>query len=220
MSYSDIQSLAQLLDRNHGFKRPDGQSVGYSLQETAPTAVVNHGDSAAAPNPSNIPLPATVIDQQLCLPIPSESREAKRIQAKQHQARRPKGYAIWTDDELNEVHQFRKDTTTKPRDGVEEPEYTILHQEKVTAEDLYLGMDFTRTGSSGLLVKITMPKQARIADVAIEVDPYEFRLSSTKYFLRAALPQKVFAGKAYVRWNVENKTLEACLYVDDSDRLV
>ncbi|KAH8605820.1 putative pre RNA processing PIH1 Nop17 [Trypanosoma vivax] len=223
MSYRDILSLAELLDKNHAFKRPEGQCVGYSLQEEVSSAVgvlpSSVEPTVGNSNPSSIPLPATVIDQQLRLPVPSESREAKRLQVRRRQAGRPKGYDIWTEKELCEALQIRNDTAVKPKEGAEEPEYDILHQERMTAEDLYLGVDPIRTGASGLIVKIAMPKQAGLADLVIEVDPFELRVSSNRYFLRAALPRKVVSGNAEAKWNEEQKMLTVSLLGDDSDRM-
>ncbi|EAN92676.1 hypothetical protein C3747_357g15 [Trypanosoma cruzi] len=223
--FQDISGLAELLEKNDGFKRPEGQKVGYSLQEANAAGDASCGATAGASmkvNPSSIPLPPTVVDRQLRLPIPSETREAKELEIKKRQKSKPKGYAIWTAEELFAAFRARHDATVKPKEGAEQPEHSIVHQEIVTAEDVYLGIDAKRVtgGPSGLLVKIVMPKLERIADLAIAVDPYELRVSSSKYYLRAALPQKVIAGKADAKWDSINKTLNVSLSVDDSERLV
>ncbi|KEG11303.1 hypothetical protein DQ04_02751010 [Trypanosoma grayi] len=221
ISQGDISNLVELLDKNSGFKRPDGQTIGYSLQEAECAKPVSSCTATTVQaNPVSVALPATVVDQQLRLPLPSESREAKRLQAKKCQTAKVKGYAIWTDEELAASLHPRQGTALKPKDDAEEPEYTIMHKEVVTAEDVYLGMDINKPGSSGLLVKVVMPKLEQLADLAIEVDPYELRVLSTKYYLRAALPQKVVAGKAEAKWESMSKTLNVCLAVDDSDRLL
>ncbi|EKF32997.1 hypothetical protein MOQ_003141 [Trypanosoma cruzi marinkellei] len=223
--FQDISGLAELLEKNDGFKRPEGQKVGYSLQEANAVGDASCGAAAGTSmqvNPSSIPLPPTVVDRQLRLPIPSETREAKQIEIKKRQKSKPKGYDIWTVEELVAAFRARHDVTVRPKEGAEQPEHSIVHQETVTAEDVYLGIDATRLagGPSGLLVKIVMPKLERIADLVIAVDPYELRVSSSKYYLRAALPQKVIAGKADAKWDSTNKTLNVSLSVDDSERLV
>ncbi|ESL11390.1 hypothetical protein TRSC58_00861 [Trypanosoma rangeli SC58] len=223
--FQDISGLVELLDKNQGFKRPDGQTVGYSLQETNVVGDASCGAAAGTTMqvaPSSIYLPSTVVDQQLCLPVPSESREAKQLELKKRRSAKPKGYAIWTDEELATVFRARHDATMHPKEGAEEPEHSILQQEVVTAEDVYLGIDAMKAvgGPSGLLVKVFMPKLEKAADLAISVDPYELRVSSSRYYLRAALPQKVIAGRADAKWDGLSKTLRVSLVVDDSERFV
>ncbi|RNF19819.1 uncharacterized protein Tco025E_04058 [Trypanosoma conorhini] len=221
--FQDISALAELLDKNQGFKRPEGQTVGYSLQEANAGGGASADAAAGATmqvKPSSIPLPSTVVDQQLRLPVPSESREAKQRQLKKRQSAKAKGFAIWTDEELAAAFRARHDATLNPKEDAEEPEHSIVHQEIVTAEDVYLGIDAMKAvgGPSGLLVKVIMPKLEKVADLAISVDPYELRVSSSKYYLRAALPQKVIAGRADAKWDGIKKALNVSLVVDDSER--
>ncbi|KAH9598690.1 PIH1D1/2/3 [Trypanosoma melophagium] len=221
MNGTDISSLVELLDKNKGFKRPDGQTIGYSLQEVdsreIPSSCVTNTVQA---NPISVTLPPMVVDQQLGLPIPSDTREAKKLQMKKRQVLIPKGYAIWTKEEIAAAVSSHNDAARKPLEGAEEPEYTILYQENITAEDVYLGIDVNKSDSSSLLVKIVMPKQDKITDIAIEVDSFEFYLSSSKYYLRAALPKKVISGKADAKWESNTKTLSVRLLVDDSERFI
>ncbi|ORC90256.1 uncharacterized protein TM35_000093060 [Trypanosoma theileri] len=221
MNGTDISSLVELLDRNKGFKRPDGQTIGYSLQETdsreIPSSSVTNTVEA---NPISVTLPPMVVDQQLGLPIPSDTREAKKLQTKKRQVSIPKGYAIWTEEEIAAAVSSRNDVARKPLEGAEEPEYTILHQENITAEDVYLCLDFNKPDSTAILIKIVMPKQERFSDIAIEVDPFEFYLSSSKYYLRATLPKKVISGKANAKWESNTKILSVQLVVDDSERFI
>lgn len=106
----------------------------------------------------------------------------------------------------------------------EEPEYTILFQQKVTAEDVYLGVDFTHDSSSassdGIVVRVKMPLVTALADIALHVAPYELRVRTTHYRLTAPLMRRVVESRAAAKWDKEHKTLTVVLPIDEEERKV
>lgn len=104
----------------------------------------------------------------------------------------------------------------------EEPAYTVLYQQHISAEDVYLGVDFTRDASSaasdGVTVRVELPKVTTVAAIATEVDPYELRVSvAGLYYLAAALPRKVLRTAANASWDGQKKQLTVHLKADHSD---
>ncbi|CCW67331.1 unnamed protein product [Phytomonas sp. Hart1] len=249
MKATDIECLAQMLDKNHSFTRPCSQTVGYSLQDTAEV-----GPSAAA-LPSQIPLPSTVVDKQLHLPKPSHS---KRNQTNQKDdaanTNRFIGNEIWNQEELRVMYEsnvlhvssssasladrcglkavkgnaksLRQAVTTPPtrQDWQEEPPYEVLYQQYLTAEDVYLEMDFTRSSSSsasdGIIVKIKMQKLSVSPNsIELHVEPLQMILSTPEYYLKAELPQQVVKGVADAKWDATKKILTVQLTSEVSNRV-
>lgn len=225
---ADIEKLSQLLDKNAGFTRPEGQTTGFSSEQE------HDGASASPANPlTTIPavsLPSTIVDRQLNLPVPSMSKKAQR--AKLQIDIHPKGNELWSQEELRYMHDHKVSVpvvevpaaapTVVERDGPhqrEEPEYVVLEKQSITAEDVYLGVDFTRDGSSsdGVVVKVMMPKLEKSSDLSIKVEPFQLFVSSQNYFLNAALPRQCVAGKADAQWDGLKKSLEVHLVAEKSD---
>ncbi|KAK7200297.1 pre-RNA processing PIH1/Nop17 [Novymonas esmeraldas] len=203
-------------------------------------------------DPAGIALPPTVVDHQLRLPQPSHGKEAER-KRQLAQPARPRGDEIWTQAELQALFvQQRKDgpapvaaaaraaaaaavaagqqpAATLWRPGpadagtFEEPAHTVLYQQKVSAEDVYLGVDFTRdassAGSDGVTVRIELPRVEAVSAIAMEVDAYELRVSvAGVYYLAAPLPRRVQkAGGADAAWDALKKLLTVRLKADHGD---
>ncbi|CCW59690.1 unnamed protein product [Phytomonas sp. EM1] len=250
MQASDIECLAQMLDKNHAFTRPRGQTVGYSLQDTT------EGNSSAAAPPSQIQLPSTVVDKQLRLPKPSHSKQNKTGQGEDSatDANRFVGNEIWTQEELRVILESNASQVSPPgafpavrcapavnrgnskllgqtatapltpQCDQEEPLYEVLYLQHLTAEDVYLGMDFTRDSSSlasdGIVVKIKMPKLSVPPEsIELHVEPLQLILSTPEYFLRAELPQQVQKGMANAKWDATKKTLTVQLISEASKKV-
>eukprot|EP00796_Vickermania_ingenoplastis_P012777 gene12777-8715_t len=250
---SDIEHLSKMLDKNSGFKRPEGQVTGFSLE--APKEEQQHGEegSSAAPVSDNklaavpaVALPPTVVDQQLHLPAPSLSKKAALARhkgvAEASMHLRPRGNELWSQEELKRmmvskvpvhliaaaatgpaVSRCHSNAAAEAQVGKqmnrEEPVYTVLQQEKRTAEDVYLGVDFTRdgAGADGVVVKIEMPKLTQVSDLSIYVEAFQLYVASPDYYLNAALPRKCVAGKANASWDDKKKTLEVRLVADNAE---
>lgn len=225
---ADIEKLSQLLDKNAGFTRPEGQTTGFSSEQE------HDGASASPANPLTaipaVSLPSTIVDKQLNLPAPSMSK--KTLRAKLQPDTLPKGNELWSQEELRCVHDRKVSVpvveapgevaTAVDRDGThqrEEPEYVVLEKQSITAEDVYLGVDFTRdvSSSDGVVVKVMMPKLEKSSDLNIKVEPFQLFVSSPNYFLNAALPCQCVTGKADAQWDGQKKTLEVHLVAEKSE---
>jgi hypothetical protein len=229
-STAEVESLVHMLDKNSGFKRPDTQSAGYSndaIEEVAAEPFKNQQQAAAC-----IPLPSTVVDKTIGLPVPSFTKEGMELKAQQgaQPKPKPKGNAIWCAEEIpasnggTAAPVDKNAAVAQAGDGKVTPEYEVLYKQCLGAEDVYLGVDFTKTGSSalceGIVVKILLPKVVSAADITLDVEPYLLVLSSKDYALRAPLPLKVVAKKAAAKWDPSKKQLMVTLTTDLSDREV
>lgn len=109
-------------------------------------------------------------------------------------------------------------------DHREVPEYEVLYSANQTAEDVYLGADFTRDGSSAmcesLVVKVKLPKLQSIKELDLEVEAFALRLKTNDYRMRADLPAKVIEKKGAAKWDGNAKTLTVTLTTDPAERKV
>lgn len=233
---AEVETLTSMLDKNFGFKRPDSQSVGYSLAESdgARAATDSRGEQSSAPG--GVHIPASVVDRTIGLPAPSMSKEAELIRRAEDislQTKKPKGNAIWAPEEIAHVGprgapakvQTPSSSISRSNgDGRIEPEHQVLYKQNLTAEDVYLGADFTRDGSSarsdGVVVKVTLPKATTAKDFTLDVEPYAMILSTSDYFLKAHMPVRVIEKKAEAKWDTATKCLLVSLTVDMADKEV
>lgn len=222
---SDIENLTKLLDKNASFTRPEGQTIGFTSEQPQDCAFV-HAASTSTLAPA-VTLPATIVDKQLNLPDPSLSR--KLIHAKSSIDIRPKGSELWSQKELEYLYnhkvpprvmkidgEYRSRAPAQKLDHREEPEYVVLEKQSISAEDVYLGVDFTRDPSScdGVVVKILMPKLEKSSDLRIQVEDFQLYVSAPNYYLVAALPRRCVAGKADAQWDGVKKSLEVHLVTE------
>eukprot|EP00735_Rhodelphis_limneticus_P007380 TRINITY_DN19911_c0_g1::TRINITY_DN19911_c0_g1_i1::g.28969::m.28969 TRINITY_DN19911_c0_g1::TRINITY_DN19911_c0_g1_i1::g.28969 ORF type:complete len:201 (+),score=48.91,sp/Q9NQM4/PIHD3_HUMAN/32.37/6e-17,PIH1/PF08190.7/5e-14 TRINITY_DN19911_c0_g1_i1:41-604(+) len=95
--------------------------------------------------------------------------------------------AIWDESEIATVDDYEND----PDDPRPQPEYDILYQQKLNAEDGVLGMDYDRDatshGADSIVVKIKLPGE-RMQDVDLDVKKRKLVLKSKKFKLILALP--------------------------------
>ncbi|EPY28665.1 hypothetical protein STCU_04942 [Strigomonas culicis] len=245
MKSSDIESLAQMLDTNTGFTRPDTQVTGYSQQlseedraraERSTGLVVDHGPGsadAAAQGPGAFPLPSTVVDAQLNLPLPSQSKKALARKAAAEREEKPRGNEIWTQAELARAYQANGGgraafgaaaaaspvgttaaaVSTAPAAGQTEPPHSVLFEHKITAEDVYLqlGGPSGEGGEQGVVVKVDLPDVEDPSSIQLRVEPYHLYVNAGKYFLDALLPREVVKGEASAKWDATKKQLHVRL---------
>ncbi|KAG5473841.1 hypothetical protein LSCM1_04473 [Leishmania martiniquensis] len=121
--------------------------------------------------------------------------------------------------------QPRAATLWRPRPSdagtFEEPVHTVLYQQHVSAEDVYLGVDFTRDASSaasdGVTVRVEMPRVTSVHEIAIDIGAYELRVSvAGVYYLAAPLPRRVQKTAADAAWDAQKKQLTVRLKADNS----
>ena len=98
------------------------------------------------------------------------------------------------------------------------PDYDLLFKEKVSAQDVYLGMDFARDGSSamceGMIIKFMMPKTDKASDIELDVEKRAVLLRSRDYLVKVDLPHKVIEQKAGAKWDADKKTLSVTVTID------
>lgn len=234
---NDIEHLSHLLDKNAKFQRGEGQVTGFSMQKEE--GEVQVADDGSKPSDVSVPvvsLPPTLIDQQLQLPAPSMAKKALSSAAQEELGARPRGNEVWSQKELQKMFAAGYgnkvaittanaagstavlDAAADNVKGKEEPVYTVLEQQRITTEDVYLGVDFTRHpggGADGIVVKVQLPKVEKTADIQIRVEGFQLYVSSKDYYLNAALPQKCVSDKADAAWDDKKKELLVKLVVEE-----
>lgn len=235
---AEVETLTSMLDKNYNYKRPESQVVGYSLAEAsngdslvASSTTTTEGGSA----PGGVHIPATVVDRTIGLPAPSLSKEADAIRRADELAARPKkpkGNAIWAPEEVAKIgsrgapaklqSSSLSSTAARESNGRIEPEHQVLYKQNLTAEDVYLGADFTRDGSSarsdGVILKVKLPKATTAKDFNLEVEAFAVVLSTPDYYLKAHMPVKVVEKQAAAKWDATAKSLLVTLTVDTTDK--
>lgn len=228
--------------------RPSTQLCGYSLSEAkdpskqASTKIMKFGDGETASddqqkptgaprNPGFVSLPPKLAHQQEAqqsgLPVPSQTNEgrqaAKILQDQQQKKKKPAGNAIWDEDEVDpSFGAGAGEKEIAPSRQI--PDYNITFKHNVSAEDRFLGMDFTKDGSAntadGVMVKIELPKQNSAQDIDLDVKEEELSLLSPLYRLKVSLPMKVLTGASSIgaQWDKGKKVLTVTLNADKSKR--
>jgi hypothetical protein len=228
MSYftdREVESLVSLLDQNRGFKRPETQTTGYSNSLSEQEISAEEKSSAVG----GIPIPATVVNKTIGLPVPSNTKEGKAITEKLNELERPrpKGNSIWTPDEMSKLTPSgapakTAESKTGLKEARQQPEYDVLYKQTMSAEDVYLGVDLTRDGSSlscdGIVARIKLPRVEKPDTIRLTVEPYFLILETDEYYLKASVPQKVVENKANAKWDSAKKTLTVTLTTDMSDK--
>jgi hypothetical protein len=93
------------------------------------------------------------------------------------------GGDIWADGEAENGDDYD--------DGREAPDYEIIYKQKVTSEDIYLGMGDKTPGSAScesIIVRIEMPLASSVSELDLDVKPRWLLLRSPQY--------KLFVGSA------------------------
>ena len=206
------------------------------------------GGACKFSSPGGIVLPSTAVDVQIGLPVPSMTKAGKEL-AQEKAARRnciPRGDDIWADEEVTDVIVAPSATITSSTriapiptkesigarasymhgagggeaQGRAEPSYEVLLRQKVGTEDIYLGVDFERDGSTAasehVIVKVKLPLcEAGAKEISLDVKPFSMRLETPNdYFVAIPLPVQCIEGKAAAQWDVATRTLTATLDVD------
>ncbi|CUG86985.1 Hypothetical protein, putative [Bodo saltans] len=230
---AEVETLTSMLDKNYGYQRPESQVVGYSLAE-ASSGVTQTTPAAEHTSTGGVHIPATVVNKTIGLPAPSLSKEADAIRRADELAakpKKPKGNAIWAPEEVSKVgprgapaklQAQSSSSASKESEGRIEPEHSVLYKQNLTAEDVYLGADFTRDGSSarsdGVILKVKLPKATTAKDFNLEVEPFAVVFSTPDYYLKAHMPVKVVEKKAAAKWDATTKSLQVTLTVDTTDK--
>jgi uncharacterized protein YfcZ (UPF0381/DUF406 family) len=235
LSEQQVQNLAMMLDPQNGaanmaFKRPESQSIGYSLSEAQPRSSENNttveNNVGALSHPGSVYVPPSVGQNNPHLPVVSGSKAAQRKTEQEVARKKPKGNAIWADDEVDGAYGSAlgdADVVAKS-DTRETPEYEVLYSTKQTAEDTFLGADFTKDASAAMsdaiVVRVKLPKLESSKELELDVVPFAMHLKTKGYKLRVDLPTKVVEKKGAAKWDAAQKVLTVTLTADPANRQV
>lgn len=198
--------------------------------------------ASVAATPGGIYVPPSIADKTAGLPVPSVTRAGQALQ-QVTQRPKPKGNDIWASEELEtggsggsaasstalsgassaSSATAASSATSAPaftsgtRDPRVAPEYDLLFKERINSEDVYLGMDFTRDGSSamceGMVVRFKLPKTQKVSDIELEVEKRAVILRTKDYAGRVELPHKVIEQRAAAKWDGEKKVLSVTVTI-------
>jgi len=119
---------------------------------------------------------------------------------------------IWDDTEF----KAQSGVITKEEDDRAVPEYEILFQQNVGAEDVYLNLG-QRDGSSDhcthIIIKITLPN-TKMKDISLDVLEDRLMLQGPKHRLNAALPYKVKKDSGDAKWDALKGILAVTLPIN------
>jgi len=119
--------------------------------------------------------------------------------------------AIWDADEVAEAGDV-----DDVDDGRPQPEYDLVYKQRISPEDLFLGIDPIRhpgtACSDEIVLKIKLPG-ARMADIDLDVRPTFVRMQAPKYKLKAYLPERVDEQRGHAKWDGAKEELVVTLPV-------
>eukprot|EP00762_Andalucia_godoyi_P001283 ANDGO_04940.mRNA.1 hypothetical protein PTSG_02244 len=115
---------------------------------------------------------------------------------------------IWDVDELEGTDYFDVD------DGRKAPLYEIKRKTRVRSEDVFLGIDFDRSGMEDLVIVIELP-DTRTGDVSLDVTASALRLFSPKFKLNLPFPRKVDNEKGRAQFVKDKEQLVLTLPIVD-----
>jgi len=228
---AEVENLMKMLSAN-GPPRPSDETTGYSKEDVggdAPPPADATATNAPRGAASGIHVPSTVIDNQIGLPTPSLTKQGKEMLETAQKAQRTKvtGNDIWAQDEVSHLPTPAPTASSQQSKAgrSKEPSYTIAYKQHRSAEDVYLGVDFTRLDTTGLcdeiVVKFELPDIANVAQVSkLEAEPSKLVLEGGPYAVTVSLPLKVLAKRAAAKWDSSSRKLNVTLTVDKSDRMV
>lgn len=120
---------------------------------------------------------------------------------------------IWAEDELEADDGFDDD------DGRATADYDLLYKQRVSPQDMFLGIDPTRNPGTAscedLLIRIKLPGTKSSAEIDLEVKRARLTLRAPKHKLRIHLPKPVDDEHGSAKWVSDKGWLEVCLPVVD-----
>ncbi|XP_040181119.1 dynein assembly factor 6, axonemal, partial [Rana temporaria] len=118
------------------------------------------------------------------------------------------GKDIWHESEVREGAEF--DDFLDPR---EKPEYEILFKQRVSSEDLFLGLsrkDPSTACCEDMVIRIQLP-DTKVSDVSLDVKKKYINLCTPKYKLGLHLPHAVNDKSGQAKFMADAGTLELTL---------
>ena len=100
---------------------------------------------------------------------------------------------IWAESEVRDLGDVDDED-----DGRPQPEYDIVYKQKVSPEDMFLGVDPLRhpgiSMSDEIVLKVTLP-ETKLAEIDLDVRPTFVRITAPKWRLKAQLAETVDENK-------------------------
>ncbi|CAI9609004.1 unnamed protein product [Staurois parvus] len=115
---------------------------------------------------------------------------------------------IWKESEVQEGAEF--DDFLDPR---EKPEFEILFKQRVSSEDLFLGLsrkDPSTACCEDMVIRIQLP-DTKVSDVSLDVKKTHINLCTPKYKLGLHLPHAVNEQSGQAKFLADTGTLELTL---------
>ncbi|XP_076811174.1 dynein axonemal assembly factor 6-like [Clavelina lepadiformis] len=115
---------------------------------------------------------------------------------------------IWQEDEVQELSVFADDTDSRPK-----PNYDISYKQKVSTEDMFLGMGSKNPSSAcceDMIIRIELPG-CSMKDVELDVKENYLDCRCPKYRLLLALPHPVDPKKGNAQWDGNKEVLNVTL---------
>lgn len=101
-------------------------------------------------------------------------------------------------------------------DGRAQPMYDIVFKQRVSPEDMFLGIDPVRHEGTAcaddIVLKVELPG-TKLADIDLDVRPTFVRLQAPKYKLKAYLPETVNEQRGNAKWDADKELLTVTLPV-------
>merc|ERR1719473_1083214 len=112
-----------------------------------------------------------------------------KVAAKKPAKKKEDPNTIWSEAEVRDAGDV-----DDIDDGRAQPEWDIVFKQKVSPEDMYLGMDPVRhpgiSCSDELVLKITLP-ETKLADIDLDVRPTFVRVLAPKFKAKINLGERV-----------------------------
>lgn len=123
--------------------------------------------------------------------------------------------AIWDADDVGEDDALDAD------DGRAVAKYDLVYKQRVSPQDMFLGIDPTRNESTAscedIVIRIHLP-QTKGTDINLDVKRTKLVLEAPKHKLRLHLPKPVDDERGAAKWHSDNGFLEVTLpVIDDWD---
>jgi len=95
-------------------------------------------------------------------------------------------------------------------DARKRPEVSTCVFQRVTSEDIFLGMgtkDPGTTTADGIKLTVSLPGETDLASIELDVQEHVILVSTPNYLLKETLPRPVDASTAKAEWNGAKSTL-------------
>mmetsp|Transcript_19576 Transcript_19576/g.50565 ORF Transcript_19576/g.50565 Transcript_19576/m.50565 type:complete len:175 (-) Transcript_19576:200-724(-) len=123
--------------------------------------------------------------------------------------------AIWDEDDIGEDDPLDAD------DGRAVAKYDLVYKQRVSPQDMFLGIDPTRNESTAscedIVLRIHLP-ETKSTDINLDVKRNKLVLQAPKHKLRLYLPKPVDEEHGAAKWHADKGFLEVTLpVVEDWD---